>query len=115
MLLFTIPRHKRFAVTKKVHLRGGAGEAYGALLFEVSLQGCRVSSADYERFRIDQLVTVEIAGFGDLRGQIRSASQGQFAIRFDQPIASTALHELIWPASDEVQPILQLPAFATAR
>lgn len=115
MSIFVIPRHKRFAVRQKVQLRGGSGLAQGALLIEVSLNGCRVSVSDLDPTRIDQPVTVEIEGFGDIRGHIRSASESIYAIRFARPIQSPQLHQLIWSPSDEAKPILQLPAFATAR
>ncbi len=115
MSIFVIPRHKRFAVRQNVQLREGGGESHSALLIEVSLQGCRVCASGLGRFAVDQPVTIEIAGFGDIRGHIRAVSDRNFAIRFAEPIQSTALHELVWSHTDESRPILHLPAFATAR
>ena len=111
MSILAIPRHKRFAVRQKVQLRNGGGEAQNALLIEVSLQGCRVSAFGLEPLEIDQPVTIEIAGFGDIKGHIRSAGDRIFGIRFVEPIPGAALHELVWSPSDEPRPILHLPAF----
>ena len=111
MSIFVIPRHKRFAVRQNVQLRAGSGTARSALLIEVSLQGCRVSVSDFDPFRIDQPVTVEIAGFGDIGGHISSVSDRIFAIRFARPVQNAELHELVGSSSGKPGPILQLPAF----
>lgn len=111
MSLFVISRHKRFAVRQQVQLRCGEGNAQNALLIELSLHGCRVSVTNRESFQIDQAVTIEIEGFGDIRGHIRSAGEGISAIRFCHPIQGAELNELVWSPRDGPRPILQLPAF----
>ena len=111
MSVFVIPRHKRFAVRHHVKLRNARGQALAALLVEISLEGCRVSPFGNEQLEVDQPVTIEIDGFGDIEGRIFSASDKILVIRFIRPIRSAALHELVWSPEDEPKPILQLPAF----
>lgn len=111
MSAFTIPRHKRFAVRQSVRLRAGPGEILSGLLIEVSLEGCRINAGSGGGLGVDQVVTVEVAGFGDIRGLVRSASGHSIAVRFAQPISSAELQELIWSPCEEPEPILQLPAF----
>ncbi len=111
MSIFTINRHKRFAVRNNVCLRAGNGESQRGLMVEVSLEACRIGDCGHNSFRIDQAVTVEIEGFGDFAGTVRSVGERYCAIRFVQPIASAALQELVWSASDNARPILHLPAF----
>lgn len=111
-----IPRHKRFAVRRDVQVRA-QGRACHALMIEVSLLGCRVSAAEIEGLAPDQPVTIEIAGFGDVRGRVMSAGGRMLAIRFAKPIASASLRELVWArevkaAPVEPEAILQLPAFS---
>lgn len=119
MSVFIIPRHKRFAVRHEVQLRNARGRASAALLIELSQQACRVSASPDEQLGPDMPVTIEIAGFGDIHGQIFSANDRILVIRFVRPINSAALHELVWRPADGPEPILQLPAFgfrtATAR
>ena len=111
MSVFVVPRHKRFAVRHHVQLRNVRGTALAALLIEISLQGCRVSAFGHEQLEIDQPVTIEIDGFGDIDGRVFSASGKVLGIRFLQPIQGAALHELVWSPADEPKPILHLPAF----
>jgi hypothetical protein len=111
MSVFVIPRHKRFAVRHKVQLRNVRGHALAALLIEISLQGCRVSAFGNEQIGVDQPVTIEIDGFGDIDGRVFSSSDKVLGIRFVRPIQGAALHELVWSPEDEPRPILQLPAF----
>lgn len=111
MSVFVIPRHKRFAVRHHVQLRTMRGTALAALLIEISLEACRVSPFGHEPLELDQPVTIEIGGFGDIAGRIFSAGEKVLGIRFLRPIQGSALHELVWSPSDEPKPILQLPAF----
>ena len=113
MSAFIIPRHKRFAVRHEVQLRNLRGHACSALLIELSQQGCRVSAGEYDQLEPDRPVTIEIAGFGDIRGRVFSTNGGILGIRFDCPINRTALHELVWSEADGPGPILQLPAFGS--
>ena len=107
----TIPRHKRFAIRQNVRLRAGNGDLVSGMMIEVSLDACRISASRHTGFHAEQVVTVEVEGFGDFRGIIRSAGEHSLAIRFAQPVASAALQELVWSASDATRPILHLPAF----
>lgn len=111
MTVLVIPRHKRFAVRHKVQLRNVRGKALAALLIEISLQGCRVNALGHEQLEVDQPVTIEIEGFGDIQGRILSSGDKILGIRFVRPIQGAALHELVWSANGEPKPILQLPAF----
>lgn len=114
MSILAITRHKRFAVRQKVRLRSVNGELLSGLMVEVSLEACRIGAAYHPGFRVDQLVTVEIEGFGDFRGIIRSAGERCFAVRFLQAMPSAELQELVRSAGDETRPILKLPAFGIA-
>ncbi len=111
MGVLLIPRHKRFAVRQNVRLRAGNGDLLSGQMIEVSLEACRVSACGQRRFHIDQVVTVEVAGFGDLTGIVRSVGERCCAIRFVQSLAPAELQELVWSAGDEARPILHLPAF----
>ena len=111
MSAFIIPRHKRFAVRHQVKLRNCQGRASGALLIELSQQACRVSATAHEQLGPDMPVTIEIEGFGDIHGHVFSANDRILVIRFERPIKSAALRELVWTTADGPEPILQLPAF----
>lgn len=111
MSIFMINRHWRFAVRNNVCLRTGNGEVHRGRMIEVSLETCRIAACGHGGFFVDQVVTVEIEGFGDFTGAIRSVGESSFAVRFVQPIPSAELQELVGSAGDEARPILQLPAF----
>ncbi len=111
MGMLLIPRHKRFAIRQSVRLRTAGGATLNGLMIEVSLETCRVGACRHSGYQIDQVVTVEVDGFGDLTGLIRSVGESSFAVRFVQPIPSAELQELVWSAGDEARPILHLPAF----
>jgi hypothetical protein len=111
MSVFVIPRHKRFAVRHHVQLRNARGTALAALLIEISQEACRVSPFGKEPLEVNQPVTIEISGFGDIAGRVFSAGDKVLSIRFLRPIQGSALHELVWSPNDEAKPILQLPAF----
>ncbi len=110
-----IPRYKRFAIRQKVRLRAGNGDMVGDMvcgtMIEVSLEACRIGGYGHDAFRFDQVVTVEVEGFGDVTGTVRSVGERCFAIRFVQPLRPAELQELVWSACDEERPILHLPAF----
>lgn len=114
MSILAITRHKRFAVRQKVRLRSVNGDLLSGLMIEVSLETCRISAIAHPGFRVDQVVTVEIEGFGDFRGMIRAAGERCFALRFLQSMPSAELHELVRSAGDESRPILNLPTFGIA-
>ena len=107
----SIPRHKRFAVRQNVRLRASNGDLVSGMMIEVSLDACRISASGHHPFHAEQVVTVEVDGFGDFRGIIRSAGEHSLVIRFVQPVASAELQELVWSASDASRPILHLPTF----
>ena len=111
MSIFMINPHRRFAVRNNVCLRTGNGEVHRGRMIEVSLDACRIAACGPRAFCVDQVVTVEIEGFGDFTGLIRSVGESSFAVRFVQPIPSAELHELVGSAGDEAQQILHLPAF----
>jgi len=66
-----------------------------ALLFELSQAGCRVSNFGERRFLPDESVRIHVPGFGSLEGRVRLAGEGAIALRYAQPLHSTALHRLL--------------------
>jgi hypothetical protein len=114
MSFLTITRHRCFAVRKKVRLRSLGGEVTSGLMIEVSLETCRIAASAHPGFRLGQVVTLEIEGFGDFRALVRAAGERCLALRFLQSMPIPELHELVRSAGDESRPILKLPAFGAA-
>lgn len=110
MSIFMFSRHRRYAVRHEIKIRQPRGRALAGTMVEISSQSCRVSACRSARFEVDQPVTIEIAGIGDIEGHIRSASDTSFAMRFISPIRGADLQELVRTPAEEPAPILQLPA-----
>ena len=83
MTILTIRKHKRFAMRQAARLLCADNRPWAGLLFEVSLDGCRLAIADCDGFAINQPVTVAIAGFAKLKAQVRWAGNGSVGLRFD--------------------------------
>lgn len=71
------------------------GKSSGALLFELTLDGCRISNIDHRRFAPDQMVQVNVPGFGMLEGRVRTAGLRTVALRYCRPLQRDALNRLL--------------------
>ncbi len=95
MTILTIRKHQRFAVRHQVRiLRAGLRPCTG-LLVEVSLEGCRLSLAGSGSFSVEQQVSVQISGFGTIKGRARWAGEGFVGLRFEAALHHDELAELI--------------------
>jgi c-di-GMP-binding flagellar brake protein YcgR len=90
-----IRKHKRFALRQTARLRSKGGRPCASLLIEISLGGCRMSLAGSSSFKVEQLVTVEIAQFAPLAAQVRWVSNGSLGLHFNEPLHVNELDELI--------------------
>ncbi len=95
MTILTIRKHKRFAMKQAARLLCADNRPCAGLLFEVSLDGCRLAIADCDGFAINQPVTVAIEGFAKLKAQVRWAGNGSVGLRFDHPLHTAELDELL--------------------
>lgn len=95
MTVLVIRAHKRFAVCRKASLRKPGKRGVEGLLIELSLEGCRISNVDPQRFEIDQVVTVRIEGAQPFDGRIRWQGEATLGLRFVRPLRFAALDQLI--------------------
>jgi hypothetical protein len=87
--------HQRFAVQQHVTLDEGGEGGLSGLLFELSQAGCRISNLGRRCFRHDESVRINVPGFGPLEGQVRAASEGAVALRYNRPLGAAVLESLI--------------------
>lgn len=93
MSVLVIRAHKRFAVCRKARLEGEDGRAADALLIELSLDGCRVSSS--RRAQVGDLLRLTPSGAEPLEARVRWAGEGTLGLRFVQPLHIAGLDALI--------------------
>jgi hypothetical protein len=94
MTVLTIRAHKRYAVRQPVRLGEPGSPAIGGLMIELSSEGCRISNLGRPGFVIGEPVTVEIDEL-EFHGRIRWAHDGIAGVRFDSPLFSHELGDLI--------------------
>ena len=93
--ILTIGKHKRFAMRQAARLICAGNRPCAGLLVEVSLDGCRLALADSDSFSVEQSITVEISHFAKLRAQVRWSGNGFVGLRFDHPLHTAELDELL--------------------
>lgn len=95
MTVLTIRAHKRFGVCRGIKLHSGRDNVVDGLLIEVSLEGCRISNVDSDRFAIEDCVEVEIGGWKSFRGRVRWQHDGMIGLRLVQPFHNGELVKLV--------------------
>ena len=109
-----IRAHKRYAVRRKACLSHGAARAMDGLLIELSLDGCRVSTADEQRrIGIGDVITVHLEGEEPLEGCVRWLGDKVLGLRFVRPLHVSALDRLIRACRGEIPPQSQRRAYGT--
>ncbi len=95
MTILTIRKHKRFAVRRKANLVCTGSKTKPGLLVEVSLEGCRMGITGSSDYAVGQQLKIRIAGFDDLRTEVRWAGDGFVGMRFVQALHHAELNDLI--------------------
>lgn len=95
MAILTIRKHQRFAVRQDVNLVSAGSRSRSGLLVEVSLEGCRLALPGSRAFAVEQPVAVRIGGFGLLKATVRWTGDGFVGLRFDAPLHTAELGEII--------------------
>lgn len=95
MAILTIRKHQRFAVRHEVSLVSAGKRPRSGLLVEVSLEGCRLALPGSHAFAIEQPISVRIGEFGTIKATIRWTGDGFVGVRFDCPLHTAELGELI--------------------
>ena len=95
MTVLTIRAHKRFGVCQAIRLHCECDGVVDGLLIEVSLEGCRISNINSDRFAIDDVVTVEIGGWKTIDACVRWQHDGMIGLRMMQPLHNGELIELL--------------------
>ena len=113
MTILVIRKHKRFAVRHNVGLQRLDGPEQTALIFEVSLEGCRLAITRTSSFVTDQPVVVKIEGFGSRTARVRWTGPGFVGLRFDAAMHIAELDQLIHLCRDEAGNGEPLRAYAT--
>ncbi len=101
MTILTIRSGKRYAVRRSIGVSDGTIEARG-LLIELAQEGCRVSNLEVERFTTGDAV---VLNFEDrsMGGVVRWTSAGVIGVRFEDPLFTHQLNDLIAQNRPEVE------------
>ncbi len=113
MSILVIRASKRFAVRRQARLCKAGAELLDGLLIEISLEGCRISNVEHNRFAIGQTATVQIDGIDDIEGRVRWAHDGFVGLRFTRPLHMAALGLLIGSCRRETGGGPQMRSYGT--
>jgi hypothetical protein len=94
----SIRKNRRYAVQHGAQLgHAGVQSAGGApaLLFELWLEGCRLSTGGTGLYASGDRVRVEIDGFDPIGAQVRSAAGDCVGLKFDRPLRLAALGHIV--------------------
>lgn len=94
MSVLVIRAHKRFAVCRKARIDGADGCTGDALLIELSLDGCRVSTSNPQA-AIGDTLRLTVLGAEPLEARVRWTGEGTMGLRFVRPLHVPALDALI--------------------
>lgn len=113
MAILTIRKHQRFALCHEVNVTSDGAKPRAGLLVEVSLEGCRLTLPGSQTLRIDQSITVGIAGFGRVSAVVRWLGNGIVGLRFERALHHGELLGLIGTCRPKSASDTQLRAYGT--